>query len=763
MSENVFTPTLSTNEIWRDEDSTRCLTDDLDAMDVSIAALETAIDGLDDDYAVVGHTHTEYASSSHTHDYAATNHTHTGYASSSHTHTEYDANGAASSALTSANAYTDSKIDAIVGEGASTTLDTIGEISAAIEDNQDAIDVLNAAISNKANVSDLTSHTGNTTVHVTATERTNWNAAKTHADSAHAPSNAEKNQNAFSNVVVGTTTIAADSATDTLTLIAGSNVTLTPNADNDGITIAATDTVYIHPTTSGNKHIPAGGSSGQVLKWSADGTATWGTDNDTTYSAATQSAAGLMSASDKAKLDGIADGANNYTYTLPSAGTSLGGVKSGGDVTIASGIITVNDDSHNHVISNVDGLQDALDAKAASGHTHTVSGITDLTATAAELNVLDGITATTTELNYVDGVTSSIQTQLNNKAAASHTHSYAGSSSAGGAATSANKLNTNAGDANTPVYFSDGVPVACTSLDLNTSGSSASCTGNAATATKLATARTISLTGDVTGSVSFDGSANASITATVADDSHNHVISNVDGLQSALDAKAPIFTNTSGGVEYSYGTDSGKNVLTEISNMPQGFHTIYAISGTSGNPRTTESFRYFIHKTSTTIGWILAWDAQGSVFTNYQSAAGTFKGWKCVYDASPSSMILWSGTSYMQSVDSTPQVVTPSKKLSECRTGWMLLWSDYDPSTNTANDTDFCTTFIPKYTPSGGTWGGKCFYCDIAMYVGSDVTDLSTEQRCIKPVYVHDDCLKGSYQNNQGGRNDVVLRAVYEV
>lgn len=62
-------------------------------------------------------------------------------------------------------------------------------------------------------------------------------------------------------------------------------------------------------------------------------------------------------------------------------------------------------------------------------------------------------------------------------------------------------------------------------------------TGNAATTTKLATARTISLTGDVTGNVSFDGSANVSITATVADDSHNHIISNVDGLQTALDSK----------------------------------------------------------------------------------------------------------------------------------------------------------------------------------------------------------------------------------
>lgn len=51
-----------------------------------------------------------------------------------------------------------------------------------------------------------------------------------------------------------------------------------------------------------------------------------------------------------------------------------------------------------------------------------VADITDLTATATELNVLDGITATNTELNYTDGVTSAIQTQLDGKAAASHTH-----------------------------------------------------------------------------------------------------------------------------------------------------------------------------------------------------------------------------------------------------------------------------------------------------------------------------------------------------
>ena len=81
---------------------------------------------------------------------------------------------------------------------------------------------------------------------------------------------AEVNQNAFNTVKVGTTNVAADSKTDTLTLVAGDNVTITPDASNDKITIAATDT---------------------------------------TYSAATTTAAGLMSAADKTKLDGVAEGA----------------------------------------------------------------------------------------------------------------------------------------------------------------------------------------------------------------------------------------------------------------------------------------------------------------------------------------------------------------------------------------------------------------------------------------------------------------------
>lgn len=60
-----------------------------------------------------------------------------------------------------------------------------------------------------------------------------------------------------------------------------------------------------------------------------------------------------------------------------------------------------------------------------------------------------------------------------------HTHNYAGSTSAGGSANSANKLNTNAGSGTRPVYFSNGIPVQCNDTLAN------SISGNAATATSV--------------------------------------------------------------------------------------------------------------------------------------------------------------------------------------------------------------------------------------------------------------------------------------
>ena len=73
------------------------------------------------------------------------------------------------------------------------------------------------------------------------------------------------------------------------------------------------NTVYTHPTSSGNKHIPSGGSSGQILRWSADGTAVWGNDNNTTYGQANSSTLGLV------KI-GFPESGKNYPVELNGSG-----------------------------------------------------------------------------------------------------------------------------------------------------------------------------------------------------------------------------------------------------------------------------------------------------------------------------------------------------------------------------------------------------------------------------------------------------------
>lgn len=140
------------------------------------------------------------------------------------------------------------------------------------------------------------------------------------------------------------------------------------------------------------------------------------------HDAVTQSAAGFMSAADKKKLDGIAEGANNYTYTLPTASSTLGGVKTTSTVTSTSGLTACP------IISGVPYYKD-------TNNTYTLSSFS-VTATAAELNVLDGITATTAELNFCDGVTSNIQTQLNGKLSTSGTAAKATADASGNTITS---------------------------------------------------------------------------------------------------------------------------------------------------------------------------------------------------------------------------------------------------------------------------------------------------------------------------------------
>lgn len=215
-------------------------------------------------------------------------------------------------------------------------------------------------------------------------------------------------------------------------------------------------------------------------------------------------------------------------------------------------------------------------------------------------------------------------------------------------------------------------------------------------------------------------------------------------------AKALQFLNDGGGVKYSYGSGSTANLLTEIAAMGQGMHTTYSIAGLAGNPNTSDSFRCVIHKTAVGYGWVLAFGNSGSIFSNYIDN-GTWMGWRSVYEVNPAP--LWTGSWYMNAA----QTVTPSKTLSQCRNGWVLVWSDFDTSGNAAVNSEACTTVIPKRGFTGGIWTGQAFLAVLPAAV-TESADAIT----IKRVQVYDAYLTGHAYNTVAPRNDIVLRAIYE-
>lgn len=213
-----------------------------------------------------------------------------------------------------------------------------------------------------------------------------------------------------------------------------------------------------------------------------------------------------LAASTKSYVDGKDSAMNtrvaalegkDIVITLTGDVTGTGTITNLGDVSF---VTTVVDDSHNHLISNVDGLQTALDGKLG------------LTAKAADSDLLDSLNSTQFLRSDADDSTNS-----NLTVGGVGKYLKLSDSSAG---TEVLTLATSNMTANQTITF----PNATGTVALTSS----SITGNAATATtatsagKWSTARTITLAGGATGSVSIDGSANVTLTATVANSSHAH-------------------------------------------------------------------------------------------------------------------------------------------------------------------------------------------------------------------------------------------------
>lgn len=290
-----------------------------------------------------------------------------------------DIQGAADTALSSAKSYTDTKISDLVN-GAPETLDTLKEIADAMSNNNDVVEALDTAVGSKANASDLTAHINdkNNPHSVTKTQIGLGNVENKSSATIRGELTKENITNALgytppendtkytlpistSTVLGGVKTGNNITNTNGTISITKSDVTnalgYTPPTANttygaatqsaDGLMssadkkkldgIASGANKYIHPThvakSSGLYKVTIdeeGHVSATTAVTKADITALGipAQDTNTTYNNATQSAAGLESAADKTKLDGIETGANKYS--LPAASSTVrGGVKIG--------------------------------------------------------------------------------------------------------------------------------------------------------------------------------------------------------------------------------------------------------------------------------------------------------------------------------------------------------------------------------------------------------------------------------------------------
>lgn len=173
---------------------------------------------------------------------------------------------------------------------------------------------------------------------------------------------------------------------------------------------------------------PAGmvaGRSGQAIWKKTGDTGEWNYSQDSIYEPDDET----INLNTDGELQVMVSAVANNAITKQNDGLHVdisGKVTKNADITAATkckitydakGLVTAGADLQQSDIPSLN-LTKISDVTATATEVNVLDGIT---ASTAELNILDGITATTTELNYVDGVTSSIQTQLNNKVAKNDT------------------------------------------------------------------------------------------------------------------------------------------------------------------------------------------------------------------------------------------------------------------------------------------------------------------------------------------------------
>jgi hypothetical protein len=200
-------------------------------------------------------------------------------------------------------------------------------------------------------------------------------------------------------ITIGTTGITFTQVASTAVFTAGTGLTLTGTQFSiDGTVLVDSD---IGSSVQGYSSVLANTTASFTT---ADETKLDGIEAGAT---ADQTASEILTAIKT--VDGAASGLDadlldgqHGTYYQPASTALTTSTTFGGDVSGTYNAIVVADDSHNHIIANVDGLQTALDGKAAASHTHTASNITDFTEAVQDLIGADVVAGTGIAVSYND-------------------------------------------------------------------------------------------------------------------------------------------------------------------------------------------------------------------------------------------------------------------------------------------------------------------------------------------------------------------------
>lgn len=223
------------------------------------------------------------------------------------------------------------------------------------------------------------------------------------------------------------------------------------------------------------------------------------------------------------------------------------------------------------------------------------------------------------------------------------------------------------------------------------------------------------------------------------------VVRQVEELYSLL----PVGIN--GAVEIS--VPATGDVLSSFVNAGVGLHTMYSAYGATNAPKQG-AFRYFGHMTAAGYGWLVAFMANGSVFTNYIDN-NVWQGWRVIYDDVPAALY-YSENGTFPNEDAE---IVPSKPLSECRNGWTLEFTGYDDTNNTPRDVYVQSVNIPKRNYKQANWNGETVSMPLVyQYINGD----DETQMCMKNFFVYDNKLVSGSINPVGKQRKIVLRAIYE-